>query len=106
LRSENLTWFVEQSRKRSKLAIAFAANTEPINIPLKATGAEGRGYVVVRNLGLADALEISLFKLKPNTSYSVYIKGHKEPVAAFKTNLLGHDQRDGNRGRCAKCWLA
>ena len=69
--------------------LSTRGNTDPINVPLKSTGGEGRGFVVVRNLGLADALEVSLFKLKPATIYSVYIKGQKAPVAAFKTNPMG-----------------
>lgn len=65
------------------------ANSEPVNIALQATGSDARGFVVVRNLGLVDALEVSLFKLKPSTEYSVFIEGQKAPVAAFKTNASG-----------------
>ena len=69
--------------------LSTRGNTDPLNIPLKATGGEGRGFVVVRNLGLADALEVFLFKLKPATVYTVYVSGQKTPVAAFKTNPMG-----------------
>ena len=69
--------------------LSTRGNTDPINVPLKSTGGEGRGFVVVRNLGLVDALEVSLFKLKPATIYRVYIKGQKAPVAAFKSNPMG-----------------
>jgi hypothetical protein len=48
-----------------------------------------QGFVVARNPGVVDALEASLFKLKPQTVYSVYVSGQKTPVAAFKTNAMG-----------------
>lgn len=65
------------------------ANSEPINIPLKAVEGEARGFVVARNLGLVDALEVFLFKLKPQTVYNVYVSGQRTPVASFKTNPAG-----------------
>lgn len=64
-------------------------NSEPINIALKPVSGDARGFVVARNLGVIDALEVSLFKLKPNTVYSVYSSGQKQPVASFKTNAAG-----------------
>ncbi len=64
-------------------------NSDPIDIALTAHGGEGRGFIVVRNLGLVDALEVFLFKLKPATAYRVYIKGQQAAVAAFKTNAMG-----------------
>lgn len=65
------------------------ANGEPINIPLKAAKGEARGFVVARNLGLVDALEVFLFKLKPQTVYHVYVSGQRAPIASFKTNPAG-----------------
>ncbi|MBF6986919.1 hypothetical protein [Cupriavidus sp. IK-TO18] len=65
------------------------ANSDPINIPLKATAGSGRGFVVARNLGLVDALEVFLFQLKPQTVYDVYVSGHRTPVASFRTNAAG-----------------
>lgn len=65
------------------------ANSEPINIALKPASGEARGFVVARNLGLVDALEVSLFKLKPETVYNVYVTGQSTPVATFKTNPMG-----------------
>ena len=62
---------------------------EPINIQLKATEGDARGFVVVRNMGLVDAFEVSVFKLKPDTIYKVYISGQKTPVALLKTNPKG-----------------
>lgn len=64
-------------------------NSEPINIALKAGAGTGKGFVVVRNLGVVDALEVSLFKLKPQTQYSVYVSGQATAVASFKTNAMG-----------------
>jgi len=65
------------------------ANDEPINIALKAAQGEARGFVVARNLGLVDALEVFLFKLKPQTVYNVYVNGQRSPMASFKTNPAG-----------------
>ena len=65
------------------------ANSEPINIALKPTSGEAKGFIVARNLGVVDALEVSLFKLKPQTVYSVYVTGQATPVASFKTNPTG-----------------
>ncbi len=64
-------------------------NSEPINIALKPAAGEAKGFVVARNLGVVDALEVSLFKLKPQTVYSVYVTGQAAPVASFKTNPMG-----------------
>ncbi len=65
------------------------SNNDPVNIPLKATGSEGRGFVVARNLGLVDSIEFSLFKLKPQTIYNVYLGEKSQPVASLKTNPAG-----------------
>lgn len=65
------------------------ANRAPINIALKPAAGEANGFIVSRNLGLVDALEVSLFKLKPQTVYSVYVSGQKMPVASFKTDAKG-----------------
>lgn len=64
-------------------------NSEPINITLKAVTGDAKGFIVSRNLGVVDALEVSLFKLKPHTVYSVYVSGQKTSVASFKTNPMG-----------------
>lgn len=65
------------------------ANSEPVNIALRPAGGSAKGSVVVRNLGLTDALEVSLFSLKADTMYSVYASGQVGPVARFKTNPKG-----------------
>ncbi len=64
-------------------------NMEPINIALKPNGGEAKGFVVARNLGLVDSLEVFLYKLKPQTVYNVYVGEQRTPVAAFKTNPMG-----------------
>jgi len=68
------------------------ANSDPLNIRLQAAAggpADARGFVVSRNLGVVDALEVSLFKLKPQTPYSVYLDGQAMPVARFVTDAKG-----------------
>ncbi|TCT10258.1 YncE family protein [Paralcaligenes ureilyticus] len=64
-------------------------NNDPVNIRLKPVAGDARGFVVSRNLGVVDALEVSLFKLKPQTVYSVYLNDQKVAVASFKTNEKG-----------------
>jgi YVTN family beta-propeller protein len=65
------------------------ANKDPVDIALRAVSGEGKGFVVARNLGVTDSLDVSLFKLKPKTVYSVYASGQKTPVAVFETNPMG-----------------
>ena len=69
--------------------LAPRGNSDPINIALKPASGDAKGFVVARNLGVIDSLEVSLFKLKPQTAYSVYVSGQKTPVASFKTNAMG-----------------
>jgi YVTN family beta-propeller protein len=64
-------------------------NNDPVNIALRAVSGEGKGFIVARNLGLTDSLDVSLFKLKPKTTYSVYTSGQRTPVAVFETNEMG-----------------
>jgi YVTN family beta-propeller protein len=70
--------------------LAPRVNQDAHNIRLQAAaGADGRGFVVVRNLGVIDALEVSLFKLKPDTVYSVYLSSQAAPVASYRTDAKG-----------------
>jgi YVTN family beta-propeller protein len=69
--------------------LAARANSDPINITLSPVSDDAKGFVVARNLGVIDSLEVSLFKLKPQTVYSVYVSNQKTPVAVFKTNPMG-----------------
>jgi len=64
-------------------------NADPTNIALKAVKADGRGFAVLRNLGVVDALEVNMFKLKPDTVYNVYLNGVAAPAASFKTDPAG-----------------
>lgn len=63
-------------------------NGESSNIALKSRG-DGKGFVVVRSLGVTDALEVFLYKLKPETVYNVYAGGQRAPVGRFKTDGKG-----------------
>lgn len=63
---------------------------ETVNIALKpSSGAEGAGFLVSRNLGLVDILEVTVSRLKPDTVYRVILEGRGEPVAILKTNPKG-----------------
>ena len=64
-------------------------NSDPINVALVAKGPDAKGFVVARNLGLVDSLEVFLYKLKPSTTYNVYVGEQRTPVAVFKTNPAG-----------------
>jgi hypothetical protein len=60
-----------------------------VDIALHAVSGEGKGFIVARNLGVTDTLDVSLSKLKPKTVYSVYASGQRTPIAAFETNAMG-----------------
>jgi YVTN family beta-propeller protein len=62
---------------------------ENVTIQLKAVRGQSSGFVVARNVGLIDILEVNVTQLKPNMDYHVYFAGRNEPVAAFKTNDKG-----------------
>ena len=64
-------------------------NVDPVNIDLKPVKEGGRGFVVLRSLGVLDALEVNLFKLKPKTVYSVYMDDAKTVAASFQTDANG-----------------
>ncbi|MFZ6741689.1 cytochrome D1 domain-containing protein [Undibacterium sp. JH2W] len=64
-------------------------NGEPSNIRLQPAKGDARGFVVLRNLGVVDALEVSLFKLKPGTTYSVYVNGQASVSGIFRTDAKG-----------------
>nr|WP_052171092.1 hypothetical protein [Massilia sp. JS1662] len=64
-------------------------NQDAVNIPLAARdGAVARGFVVARQLGVVDALEVNVFKLKPATQYGVYLDG--QPVGTVRTDAKGN----------------
>ncbi|WP_207460469.1 YncE family protein [Azospirillum sp. SYSU D00513] len=47
------------------------------------------GFLVSRGLGLVDAVEVNLFRLKPETVYRVYLEGQGAPLLALRTNDKG-----------------
>jgi len=70
--------------------VPLKAGPENLTLSLKAPeGADGSGMVVSRNLGLVDAIDVSLAKLKPVTEYGVFFEGQDEPVVVLKTNDKG-----------------
>ncbi|WP_038493210.1 YVTN family beta-propeller repeat protein [Janthinobacterium agaricidamnosum] len=65
-------------------------NQDPHNIRLQPVGAgAGTGFIVVRSLGVVDAMEVSLYKLKPDTIYNVYQSSQAAPVGSFRTDGKG-----------------
>jgi len=79
-------------------------NGDSSNIPLQAVTGSGRGFVVSRPLGVVDAFEVSLFKLKPDTAYSVYLSSQAAPVASYRTDAKG--AANGTMIGPAKAWGA
>jgi YVTN family beta-propeller protein len=65
-------------------------NQDAVNIPLAAPdgATTARGFVVARQLGVVDALEVNVFKLKPATQYSVVLGG--QPVGTLRTDAKGN----------------
>ena len=72
-----------------KANLVSRVNSEPLNVALKPASGDATGFIVVRNLGLVDSLEVFLFKLMPDTAYNVYASGQQIPVASFRTNAKG-----------------
>lgn len=64
-------------------------NNDPVSFALRAVHGDGRGLVVGRNLGVLDSLEVSLFKLKPQTQYNVYLGNGASAAASFVTDAKG-----------------
>jgi len=52
--------------------VTLPSRPDAVQINLKAQTGDGKGFVVARNLGLVDAIEFSLFKLKPNAVYRAF----------------------------------
>ncbi|MBB3220529.1 YVTN family beta-propeller repeat protein [Pseudoduganella umbonata] len=67
--------------------LAKRVNQDSTPLSLKAPKGQGRGLVVARQLGVLDALEVSLFKLKPDTRYSVYLGTTQ--AGALRTDAKG-----------------
>ena len=64
-------------------------NQDSENIQLKPVAGMGKGFVVVRSMGVVDALEAFLYKLKADTQYDIYSDASKTPVGSFRTNAMG-----------------
>ncbi|TQK08283.1 hypothetical protein [Herbaspirillum sp. SJZ107] len=62
-------------------------NGDSQSVSLKAATGPGRGLLVARQLGVVDALDISVFKLKPDTPYTVYLGGQQ--AGALRTDAKG-----------------
>jgi YVTN family beta-propeller protein len=63
-------------------------NQDSFTLDLTGAG-QARGLVVVRNLGLADELTVSLYKLKPGATYDVFAQGQEAALGSFKSNEKG-----------------
>jgi hypothetical protein len=62
-------------------------NQDSQALTLKAPSGPGRGLLVARQLGVVDALEVTVFKLKPATQYSVYLGG--QLAGSLRTDAKG-----------------
>lgn len=92
--------YVSQARtngiNEEKNLVALADKPENLEIRLKPQTGEGKGFIAVRNLGLIDSMDVSLFKLKPNSLYKVFFvnssdntKEKNRLLAVLKTNEKG-----------------
>jgi YVTN family beta-propeller protein len=65
-------------------------NGDSTNLKLKpaAGGSEAKGFVVARPLGVVDAIEVAVFKLKPANAYSVYLGAQQ--IGALRTDAKGN----------------
>jgi hypothetical protein len=52
-------------------------NKDAANVPLKPVRGKGKGFIVARQLGVVDALEVSVYQLKPDTDYAVWLGGQQ-----------------------------
>jgi YVTN family beta-propeller protein len=64
-------------------------NQDSVNVQLKPVGTDGKGFVVVRSLGVVESIEAFLYKLKPDTQYDIYAGSGAAPVGSFRTNAMG-----------------
>jgi YVTN family beta-propeller protein len=62
-------------------------NQDSQSLSLKAPSGAGRGLLVARQLGVVDALDVTVFKLKPATQYSVYLGS--ELTGSLRTDAKG-----------------
>ena len=66
------------------------AAPETVTIALKPSpGGEGAGFVVSRNVGLVDILEVTVSKLKPDTVYRVFLEGRSDTCRGAQDQSCG-----------------
>ncbi|WP_051972219.1 hypothetical protein [Massilia sp. 9096] len=65
-------------------------NGDSSNIKLKpvAAGSEAKGFAVARPLGVVDAIEVAVFKLKPANAYTVWLGSQQ--IGALRTDAKGN----------------
>jgi len=66
-------------------------NQDARNMQLRPAGGKGKGkgFIVLRSLGVVESIEAFLYQLKPDTVYDVYAGGQAAPVGSFRTNAMG-----------------
>ena len=64
-------------------------NQDARNVQLKPVNSEGKGFVVLRSLGVVESIEAFLYKLKPDTQYDIYAGDRTAAVGSFRTNAMG-----------------
>ncbi|RZT08404.1 40-residue YVTN family beta-propeller repeat-containing protein [Duganella sp. CF402] len=64
-------------------------NQDSHNIQLKPLSGNSTGFIVVRNLGVIDAIEAFLYRLKPDTQYDIFVSSQAAPIGSFRTNAMG-----------------
>lgn len=77
------------SADAGKAALVPRVNDDSLTVALRAKAGAGRGLVVVRNLGLVDAMDVMLLKLEPATVYDLYAGDRTEPLGSFRTDAKG-----------------
>jgi YVTN family beta-propeller protein len=68
--------------------LAPRVNQDSVNVALKSNGGPGRGFAVVRQLGVVAGFEVSAFRLKPATQYTAYLGSLQ--VGAMLTDAKGN----------------
>lgn len=74
---------------QDKANLVPRVNQDARNIRLKPVRGDGRGFVVVRALGVVESIEAFLYKLKPDTRYDIYAGADGAPLGSFRTNAMG-----------------
>jgi len=64
-------------------------NQDAATMTLSAPEGEASGQLTVRPLGLVDAVDVVLLKLKPSTAYELFVDGRDEPIGRFRSDANG-----------------